>query len=936
MNRSIEVVGARTHNLRSVDCAIPRGKLTVVTGVSGSGKSSLAFDTVYAEGQRRYVETLSTYARQFLAQMRRPPVTAVRNVPPALALRQGNGLSNARSTVASVTELDDHLALLFARAGRVVCRGCGGVVAPYRTHDIVAWLRDNARDERVVVVGRVSPGEDEEVAILLRQLASEGYRRLVVDGELVDIDEVAVLDTLADATLDVVVDRLVVRDGDVRVIEAVEAALHMGEHVCEVLLWDRTGDDGKRPVRRFYSGFRCSACDTLHTEPIPALFHTQSALGACTVCEGYGRTVGVDVEKVVPNPTLSLEDGAVVCFSSPISRGMKGKMLKACAERGVPIDIPWRALRREDRSFVMRGDGDYVGVDGFFAKLSEDRRKPQKRIYVARFRAYTDCATCDGSGLSDDARSVFVDGTRLSDVWKLRVDEARAWADALTLDGELEVALASMLQEIRDRLRYLDESGVGYLTLDRKARTLSGGEMHRVLLATSVGRMLTDTCYVLDEPTAGLHAADTERLMEVIRRLRDVGNTVVVVEHDPDVIEHADWIIELGPLGGEQGGEIVYQGPVDGLRARDETTMTGRMLRARGWSLRSAALDPATLDGLPSLEIIGATMHNLHGERVRFAKGAFNCVTGVSGSGKSTLVVEALFGKLTAARGDRESSALSIVEVRGDTFDELVMVDQGSISRSSRSCALTYSGAYTAVRELFAASPESVAAGLSPGHFSFNTAGGRCDACEGTGTMTVEMHFIADIDLVCPDCDGQRFLPNVLSVRVGGKNIGDVFSMTVDQAIAFFSDRAPIVRRLEPLQRVGLGYVRLGQPTTQLSGGELQRLKLASYIGRGRVDTGGERLFIFDEPTVGLHLYDVEILVRAIRELTEAGHTVIVVEHNLDLVSASDWTVDLGPGPGPDGGHVVYQGPSVSLPGAEGSVTGAHLRQSMEPDGAAG
>ncbi len=912
----IEIEGARTHNLRDVSCTMPRNAITVVTGVSGSGKSSLAFDTLYAEGQRRYVETLSTYARQFLQQMQKPPVKAVRHVPPALALRQGNSVSNARSTVSGVTELHDHLALLFAGAGQVVCRNCGAHVVAYSPARVVAWLREHAPDERIVVIGTSELGAREQMPVLLLQLAADGHRRLWVDGEMIDIDAPEAADLVDVSAVRVVIDRLKV-DDSLRVIEAVEAGLNFGEPWVDVLMWDRRTDEGI-PEQRFYTGFRCSSCHTPHHAPIPALFNTNSHVGACSACEGYGRTVGVAESKVVPDPRISLESGAVQPFESSSYRSWKRRMLEACMHEGVPIDIPWRRMDDEAQRFVMRGGAGWPGVHGFFEKLGEDRYKPHIRILIARYRDYTRCARCDGSGLSDDARAVRIDGRSLADISRLRIERARAWIGALDLDHDRAEALSHLVEEIASRLAFLDEAGVGYLTLDRAARTLSGGEMHRVLLATSVGRMLTDTCYVLDEPTAGLHAHDTERLFHLVERLRDIGNTVVVVEHDPDVIARADWIVELGPAGGDAGGLLQYEGDLAGLRLATHTA-TGAML-----ARRARRPEPVALPGADELVLRGACLNNLQDVEVRFPKGALSVVTGVSGSGKSSLVVDVLCGLLEQRRSGRSSKALGGATLDGDDFAELVVVDQDSLARSSRSCSLTQSGAYTPVRELFAASDAARLKGMTAGTFSYNTPGGRCDRCEGTGVITIEMHFIADIELTCDVCGGRRFKPEVLAVTFDGMTIADVFDMTIDEALRAFVDHQRVARRLQPLQDVGLGYLRLGQATSKLSGGELQRLKLASYVGAAD-RTGDRRLFVFDEPTVGLHLRDVEVLLGAIRSLTDAGHTVIVVEHNLDFVAQADHVVDLGPGAGPDGGQVMYQGPVPGLADVDASLTGRHL-----------
>ncbi|MFT4704816.1 MAG: excinuclease ABC subunit A [Bradymonadia bacterium] len=913
---AIEVVGAETHNLKNASCTVPHNALTVISGVSGSGKSSLAFDTIYAEGQRRYVETLSTYARQFLQQMKKPPVRAVRNVPPALALQQGNSVNNARTSVGSVTEIDDHLRLLYAGAGATFCRNCGDSVVAWSVTMVADRLVEEHASERILVVGAIVPEAEQQTGDLLRQLAAEGHRRVYHEGALIEIDAPEAADLLKLGRLRVVMDRLKVEPESSRLAEAIERAYGFGERIADVLQWDKREDGEAPPELRFYDHHRCTSCDTLHQPPIPALFDTASQAGACNVCEGFGRTTGIDLTRVVPDPRRTLGGDAIACFQTPTMRKHQRSLVQACERHGVPTDVPWGKLSRIDRNFVLKGGDGFGGVHGFFESLAKDRYKPHIRILIAKYRGYAECNECDGSGLSADARAVRIGDEHLGAVTQRRIEEALEWVQNLPLDDELTKAMKPLVKEIAARLTFLVDAGVGYLTLARLARTLSGGEMHRVLLATSLGRMLTDTCYVLDEPTAGLHPHDTARLLKVIERLRDLGNTVVVVEHDPDVIERAQHVIELGPAGGEHGGEVVFEGSVEELRETD--TATAEMLRARRVTLCDE------VDPVGWLTLHDACLHNVQGANVRFPHAKLSVVTGVSGSGKSTLINDVLFSKLMETRGQRARTDIGPATITGDVFDEVVMVDQGSMSKSSRSCPMSLSGAYTPIRELYAGSAYAQLNGLTPGTFSFNTAGGRCDRCEGKGTVAIEMHFVADVELTCDVCDGRRFKDSVLAATYHGESIADVFDMTVAQAAEFFGALAPITRRLEPMVRVGLGYVKLGQATSQMSGGELQRLKLASYVGKSA--RKNQRLFLFDEPTVGLHMRDVEVLVAAMRELVDAGNTVIVVEHNMDLVAACDWVVDLGPGPGEAGGDVVYEGPVGGLLACAESLTATHLR----------
>ena len=912
----IVVVEAATNNLKSVSCTIPHGALTVVTGVSGSGKSSLAFDTIYAEGQRRYVETLSTYARQFLDQMPKPPVKAVRHVPPALALKQGNSISNARSSVSTVTELVDHLQLLFSAAGITWCKRCGEQVERYSVKRVIESLQEWADGERAVVIGTLIPDEHEDTAELMRQLVADGYRRVEVDGALVNLDSTDAVSLLGSHELRVVIDRLKIDASSARLSESIENAFSFGECSAEVVLWDADG----RPSRRFYDQLRCSACATPHLDPVPAIFDPRSTLGGCRTCEGFGRTAGVDPNKVVPDPRKSLAEGAVVCFETPAMRKHRGRMLRACLADGVPTDLPWMDIAATMRSRLLGdGIGEFVGVAGFFTSIEDDRYKPHIRILIAKYRGYAPCPSCNGSGLSEDARAVRIQDQDIGDVQALSIDDLILWIAALQFPDDMRDALESLLREIQARLEFLAGTGVGYLSLRRPARTLSGGEMHRVLLATSVGRMLTDTCYVLDEPTAGLHAHDTARLMKVVQRLRDIGNTVVVVEHDPEVMAMADHVVELGPRGGEHGGEILFEGTTKELFKSN--TPTGESLRSRRRIPPSAELSN------DFLTVSGVCLNNLRNVSASFPHGAISVVTGVSGSGKSSLVADALYGKLLEQRGQRSSVGLGTVEVHGDAFTEIVLVDQGSVQKSVRSCAMTFSGAYSTIRQLYASTALARAQGLTAGNFSFNTVGGRCERCDGSGVRVIEMHFMADVALRCDVCDGKRFKPNILEARLRGKSIADIFDMTVDSAIEFFDESRPILTALSPLQKVGLGYLKLGQATAEMSGGELQRLKLASYVGRSK--TVASRLFVFDEPTVGLHMFDVDRLMRALRELTAEGNTIVVVEHNLGFVAQCDWVVDLGPGAGPDGGQVVYEGRIPAMMDCAESLTGKHLRAAI-------
>jgi excinuclease ABC subunit A len=918
----IELRGVRTHNLHAVDVDIPRFALTVVSGVSGSGKSSLAFDTLYAEGQRRYTESLSTYARQFLQQMERPPVDEIRNVQPALALRQKNDVSNARSTVSTITELDDHLQLVFSHAGVTHCPNGHGPVRRDTVANVVDSLLELEEGTRVVVVGVVEATESEHRSAVLKQLVQEGYRRLYLDRETVEIDDASELDRLLDLErFPVVVDRLSLRPDDKqRIAEAVETGFGVGRGRIEI--WEHDSD--REGPHVFDQAFRCNACAEEFVEPQPALFTFNSSLGACPNCNGFGKTIGLDFKKVIPNPNLSILDGAVAAFGTPKYSSWQRKLVEAMRDEGIPLDIPYRKLDRSHQRFIREGrkGSGWKGIRGFFKDLQKKQYKTHIRIFLAKYRGYDDCEACKGTRLSAEARNVRFHDLLIADFWDMRVEQAREWFHELEMTELEEAAVGIVVDEIRDRLDYLDEVGVGYLPLGRPSRTLSGGEMQRIHLTTSLGRSLTDTLYVLDEPTAGLHARDSAKLLEVLYRLRDLGNTVVVVEHDPEIIRGGDYVVELGPLGGEKGGNLVFQGDMETFREAD--TLTSRSLEAR-LVVPGRNREPAT----EFVRIVGALENNLDNLTVDIPHERLTAVTGVSGSGKSTLMHAILYNGWRRSQGQGGVDAGTVEALEGlEGFDEVVMMDQAALGRSSRSNPMSYTKAYDDIRKVFADTRSAKLAGLTAGDFSFNSPGGRCEDCQGLGYQTIDMHFIADVEVLCETCNGHRFTKKVLDVDYRGHNIYDVFRMTVDEGVEFFEGHTALLRKLRPLQEVGLGYVRMGQTTSTLSGGEAQRVKLATYIAAGnkRGDTRPV-FFIFDEPTVGLHYADVETLVRALRKLIELGHTVAVIEHNIDLIAQCDHVIDLGPDAGPRGGKLVATGTPEEVATVEESVTGKYLRE---------
>ncbi len=921
----IRLDGVETHNLKKIDVRIPHRAYTIISGVSGSGKSSLAFDTLFAEGQRRFVESLSTYARQFLQRMEKPPVERVRNILPAVALRQSNAVTNARSTLATLTELSDHLSLIFAHIGTTTCPDCQKVVTRDTPESIVEALGALPEGARLVFVAEVRVLDVQTPQFVLERLAAEGHQRLWLDGAPVQLADAALESLLAMTCFPVLVDRVKVsRDGVMRLREAAEHGLRLGEGRLRVI---DVSDKEAFVERSFRDDFACNGCGRAFIAPIAPLFSFNSPIGACPECSGFGRAAGIDPDKVVPDGRLSLERGAVAPFETPKRAAQKRKLLQKARERGVPTDIPFQKLAPEDRKFVFEGHGRYKAVRGFFDRLQARRHKPQARILIARYRGYTTCPSCEGARLSADARAVTVGQLPLSRFYAMRVCEALDAFRALDLTEGERKRVAPLLDEVLSRLIYLQQVGLGYLHLDRQSRTLSGGEVQRIQLTSSLGRTLTDTLYVLDEPTAGLHARDTLKLLEVIERLRDMGNAVVVVEHDPDMIQSADWVIELGPRGGEQGGQLIYQGPIGGLS--DADTPTAAALRRRGPTL-------ATLDGPrgfnpdddPCLAIVEASEHNLKDITVQIPLARLTCVTGVSGSGKTTLVRRCLFDTWRRTQGHTGVEPARVDHLEGfSTLQDVVLMEQGGLGRSSRSNVASYTGAWEPIRKTYGGLTTSKREGLSAGHFSFNRPGGRCEPCEGTGRIVVEMHFMADIEVVCEACEGRRFTDKVLAARFRGLNIAQILDLTVEEAITFFEGHLAVTRRLTPLTEVGLGYLRLGQTTSTLSGGEAQRLLLASHLGQKRPLDKDGILFIFDEPTIGLHLHDIGVLVGALRRAVSEGHTVLVVEHNIDFIAQADHVIDLGPDGGPDGGDVVAQGTPAEIAASPRSLTGHFLGQ---------
>ena len=957
----IVVRGARTHNLKNVDLALPLGQLIIVTGVSGSGKSSLAFDTIYAEGQRRYVSSLSAYARQFLERMEKPDVDRIEGICPAIAIRQKNSIRNPRSTVGTTTEIHDYLRLLFARIGRTFCRQCGQEVVR-DTAEIVArhlgGLPESTRlligfDMPVMDPGGVHEGTDAEpdeedsdsgqgigdsgfgvrntaptlasLTFTLNELRRKGFHRLYVNGCTVTIDDVPPNELRDQATLKVIIDRIKL-EGDMRarLTDSIEMAYREAGGTA-FAIEDNPGATGAigatgAKVHIFSERFECQNCNLTYEAPQPRLFSFNNPFGACQTCHGFGNIIELDLDLVVPDPTKSVQQGAIEPWTKTHYRAQLAELKRAAKPAGVSMDIPWRDLNDDEKRFIIEGDGKaYDGIRGFFRWLERKKYKVHVRVFLSRYRGYLTCPDCGGARLRREARDVRVGGRTIDQVSSDTVREAQQFLDALQLT-EKELAIGDkVLKEIQKRLKFLSDVGLDYLTLDRLSSTLSGGESQRINLATSLGSSLVDTLYVLDEPSIGLHSRDNLRLINILRQLRDQGNTVLVVEHDEDMIRVGDTIIDLGLGAGEQGGRVVFAGALENL-LQDQRSLTAKYLRG---DLAIPVPSTRRRGSGQKLRLLGATEHNLKNVDIEVPLNTLTCITGVSGSGKSTLVHDVLYAAVKRAKGGTEKRVGAHRKLEGAEYvSDVVLVDQTPIGRTPRSNPVTYLKAFDPIREIFAATKDAKARGLTASHFSFNVPGGRCEACQGEGEVRVEMQFLADVFVPCDQCDGRRFKPQVLEVKYRAKNINQVLDLTVREALAFFSTSPKVLRRLQVLDEIGLGYLRLGQPATTLSGGEAQRIKIASHLSSR---TGDRILYVLDEPTTGLHFDDIAKLLTAFKKLIEAGHTLVVIEHNLDVLKTADYIIDLGPEGGHEGGKVVATGTPEQIAKAAGSHTGQFL-----------
>ncbi len=957
-NESIVVRGARVHNLKNIDFEIPHNALTVVTGVSGSGKSSLAFDTIYAEGQRRYVESLSAYARQFLERIEKPDVDVIDGIAPAVAIRQKNSTRNPRSTVGTATEIYDYLRLLFARVGRTYCLHCEAEVKKDTVDEVAATILGLGDGTRLNVLfplhaipaaepkAKAGRGKKKAAApapisdslkIRLNDLRQRGFNRLYQHGQIFEFSTPeSLLDVNFAEPVFLLVDRIAVSpDARARIVDAIESGYReSGEVIFETV--PRSDDVEPSRRLRFSQRFECKNDFTKYEEPEPRLFSFNNPYGACPRCQGFGNTIDFDINLVIPDPSKSLNEGAIEPWTKPKGKPWVADLKRFARSKDIPLDEPWSDLTSEQQRLVVDGDGKFEGIRGFFNYLERKKYKLHVRVFLSRYRGYSLCSACNGTRLRVEARQVKINGKNICEVSAMTVEQAEHFFANLKLSVQEAGVAERLLQEILERLRFLNEVGLEYLTLDRLSATLSGGEAQRIQLATSLGSRLVGTLYVLDEPSIGLHTRDTHRLINILHGLRDLGNTILVVEHDPDVMRAADNILDLGPGAGENGGTVTAAGNY-GQILKMPSSLTGRYLSN---DLRIQLPSARRKPGRERIEIRGAKAHNLKKIDISIPLGMIVAVTGVSGSGKSTLVHDVLYQALSAAKkltnGNPLPPSASWESVEGDDYiDDVILVDQSPIGRTPRSNPVTYIKAFDGIRELFASLPESKKRGFAAGHFSFNIPGGRCETCQGDGTVTVEMQFLADVELICEDCKGTRFKPTVLEVKYHGKNIHEVLDLTVKEALHFFTGVPKIAEKLRVLDEVGLGYLRLGQSATTLSGGEAQRMKLAAHLQPANRDisrssTSGSRrrirtLYIFDEPTTGLHFDDVSKLLSAFRRLIDAGGSILVIEHNLEVIKTADWVIDLGPEGGERGGRVVGAGTPETIAALPDSYTGKFL-----------
>lgn len=923
---NIYIKGARINNLKNIDLTIPRNKLIVITGLSGSGKSSLAFDTLYAEGQRRYVESLSSYARQFLGRMTKPDCDYIKGLPPAIAIEQKVNNRNARSTVGTSTEIYDYLRLLFSRIGRTYSPISGELVKKHTSEDVISKINSYPIGTKFAILTKISVPKDRTFKQQLDILHKGGYSRLEYNNNFIQISELLESENLADSdNYKLLIDRMTVteqKEDEIRLLDSLETAFYEGHDECTLKVWS---DEG---IKEHDFSKRFEADGMAFQVPTDLMFNFNNPIGACSKCEGYGKVIGIDENLVIPNKTLSVYDDAVMCWRGAKMSEWKREFIHIAAKYDFPIHRPYKQLTEEQKALLWHGNSDFEGIDGFFKYIESKIYNIQYRVLLARYRGKTLCPDCNGTRLKKEANYVKINGCSISDLVKMPVSNLKTWFGNISLDEHDESIAHRILLEINSRLSFLNDVGLGYLTLDRLSSTLSGGESQRINLATSLGSSLVGSIYILDEPSIGLHSRDTDKLIRVLRMLQQLGNTVVVVEHDEDIIRAADYLIDIGPEAGRKGGEVIYQGDVAHLE-RKASSYTVQYLTGE----RTISVPKIRRKWNNFILIKGASENNLKNIDVKIPIGIMTVVSGVSGSGKSTLINSILYRTLARHYDECKETPGTHISIEGD-LDKLSgveFVDQNPIGKSSRSNPATYLKVFDEIRKLYAEQQLSKQMGYSASYFSFNSPGGRCEECKGEGTITIEMQFMADITLECEHCHGKRYSSSALEVEYRGMNINDILEMTINQAIEFFSEgngtiEKHIVKKLLPLQDVGLGYVKLGQASSTLSGGENQRVKLAYYLSN---EKQSPTMFIFDEPTTGLHFHDINTLMKSFNRLIEKGHTIVIIEHNMDIIKCADYIIDMGPEGGESGGNIVFAGIPEELIKCEQSYTGKYLKEKL-------
>jgi excinuclease ABC subunit A len=919
MKRNIEIKKASVHNLKGIDVEIPRDDLVIITGISGSGKSSLAFDTIYAEGQRRYVESLSAYARQFLGVMDKPEVQSITNLSPTISIEQRKLSKNPRSTVGTVTEIYDYLRVLFARTGNAYCYNCGKEISSQTVDEIVAQILSYPEDTRLFILAPIARGKKGTFSTELKKIEEKGYVRMIIDGEIFDIEDVPELDKNKPHNIEIVVDRIKVKkEIRSRVADSVETAL---EETDGILIIKNIDNDSSRI---FSTKFACPDCGISYPEISPRLFSFNSPYGACPKCQGIGTEMEIDPDNIIFNGSLSVLEGAIAPVGEPRGRILR-ELNSLEVDYNLDLDTPWKELNERDKNLILYGGDYWEGVIPYLDRRHRDTESDWIRSEIEKYMIFAPCAECQGARLRKEALSVKIQNRNIHDVAKMNITAARKFIENVKFDDERKKIASELIREIRHRLCFLEDVGVDYLTLERSTQTLAGGEAQRVHLATQIGSGLVGIIYILDEPTIGLHERDILRLIKTLKSLRDIGNTVILVEHDFKSILSADWVIDLGPGAGEKGGKVVFAGTPGDLK-KDGKTITGKYLSGKEKIPIPQIRNKKEKDKV--MKILGARGNNLKNIDIEIPLNCFVCITGVSGSGKSTLLIDILYRALARAFHGSRYLPLEHEKIEGiENIDKVINIDQSPIGRTPRSNPATYTGVFDPIRDFYAELPASRVRGYNKGRFSFNVEGGRCEECNGQGQKKIEMHFLSDVYVTCKACKGNRYKKETLEVEYKGKNIAEVLDLTVSEALDFFFDIPKARQKLQLLQDVGLGYIRLGQPATTLSGGEAQRIKLAKELSK--VATG-DTLYLLDEPTTGLHAHDIRLLLKILKRLVDMGNTVVVIEHNLDVIKCADWIIDLGPEGGAEGGELVGEGMPEEIAKIKKSYTGKFLKEILK------